>query len=278
MLKKAFLEITNSCNLDCDFCHKTSRPTKFLTKEEFTYAAKELRRVSEYLYFHIMGEPLLHPLLEEFFKIAGELGFKVIITTNGTLIPKRRKILLNSPSLHKVSISLHAYEANKMNITLDDYLDGCFDFCREASEKGIFCIMRLWNVGGEDTLNRYILDRMHKFFDGEWTKNQSGYKLCRKVFLEWGERFEWPDEDAPLCENSHSCYGLRNQVGVLSDGRVVPCCLDADGVLTLGNIFEEKIEDILASPRAVALKTSFENRKITEPLCLRCDFAARRVK
>ena len=152
--RKAYLEITNRCNLSCAFCPGTDRTPGMLTEEAFTQLAARLRPWAEYLFYHLMGEPLLHPDIDKFFNIAGDLGFKVIITTNGTLIPKRRDILLNSPSLHKVSISLHAYEANKMKITLDEYLDGCFDFCREASEKGIFCIMRLWNVGGEDTLNK----------------------------------------------------------------------------------------------------------------------------
>ena len=135
--------------------------------------------------------------------------------------------------------------------------------------------MRLWNIGGEDKQNAEILARMRSYFGDAWTEVRSGYRLREKLFLEWGEKFEWPDENAELLSDCHTCYGLRDQVGILSDGRVVPCCLDADGVITLGNIFNESITDILSSPRAVALKQSFENRRITEPLCLRCDFARR---
>ena len=278
MLKKAYLEITNQCNLGCSFCHGTKRPVRYITTEEFTRAAKELRRVSEYIYFHLMGEPLLHPELEEFFSIAHSLGFKVIITTNGTLLGEKRDILLSSPALHKVSISIHAYEANAMDMSLREYLSVCLDFCREASERSIITVMRLWNIGGENRENDGILGIMKEYFTEEWAQSRNGYKLCRNVFLEWGDRFDWPDEDAAEVGDCHSCYGLRDQVGVLSAGRVVPCCLDADGVITLGNIFEEAIEDILAKPRAVALKRSFETRKIKEPLCLRCGFAAKRVK
>ena len=112
MLRKAYLEITNKCNLSCSFCHGTSRPAKFMSVEEFTHAATELRKVTEYLYFHLLGEPLLHPHLEEFFTIADSLGFKVIITTNGTLLQKRKSTLLGAKCLHKVSVSLHSFEAN----------------------------------------------------------------------------------------------------------------------------------------------------------------------
>lgn len=275
MLRKAYLEITNKCNLSCSFCHGTSRPAKFMSIEEFTHAARELRKVTEYLYFHLLGEPLLHPHLEELFNIADSFGFKVIITTNGTLLQKRKHILLNAKCLHKVSVSLHSFEVNNSGGDPSEYLHGCFDFLDDAAKRGIISVMRLWNIGGEDKQNTEILAAMHQYFDGDWTEVRSGYRLRERLFLEWGEKFEWPDENAELGTDCHTCYGLRDQVGVLSDGRVVPCCLDADGVITLGNIFNKSITDILASPRAVALKRSFENRRITEPLCLRCDFARR---
>ena len=278
MLKKAYLEITNECNLGCTFCHGTKRPVRYMTVEEFTRAAGELRRVSDYIYFHLMGEPLLHPELGQFMSIAQSLGFRVIITTNGTLLGQRGDLLLSSPALHKVSISLHAYEANAMDMSLREYLGSCFNFCRAAAERPVISVMRLWNIGGENSENDAILSLMREYFPEEWQVCRNGYRLSDRVFLEWGDRFDWPDEDAEICSDCHTCYGLRDQVGVLSDGTVVPCCLDADGVIALGNIFNESIEDILSKPRAIALKHSFETRKIKEPLCLRCGFATTRLK
>lgn len=276
MPNKAFLEITNVCNLDCSFCHKTKREKRFISVDEFSVAAARLRPFAEYLYFHLMGEPLLHPRLAELFDIAGGLGFKVILTTNGTRLCEKAPVLLAAKPLHKVSISLHCYEVNSIGLSLDDYLAECFDFCRRAAERGIIAVMRLWNKGGSDARNGEILERMHSYFAGEWKEIYSGYKLAERIFLEWGEFFDWPDSDACEIGGGHSCYGLRDQVGVLSDGTVVPCCLDAEGAVALGNIFDSELADILASPRAVALKRSFETRKITEPLCRRCGYAAKR--
>jgi len=279
MLKKAYLEITNDCNLACTFCHGTRRPLRYISKEDFTRAATQLRRHSEYIYFHLMGEPLLHPLIYEFLEIAHELDFHVIITTNGTLLRERGNLLLSSPAVHKVSISLHAYEANCLEMSIDDYLDGCFDFCRKASEAGIISVMRLWNIGGDNSENDYILSKMRGYFTSEWKPVQNGFRLSQnKLFLEWGDKFDWPDEKGDRVSDCHSCYGLRDQVGVLCDGTVVPCCLDADGVIALGNILTEELSAILEKPRALALKRSFEERKIKEPLCLRCGFATQRVK
>ena len=276
MPNKAFFEITNACNLKCSFCHGTKREIKYLTLSEFRRGAQRLKNFADYLYFHLMGEPLLHPLLKEFFDIADELGFRVILTTNGTLLDKKKDVLLKAKALHKVSISLHCYEANDMGYSIDGYLKSCFNFCREAADNGIISVMRLWNIGGEDEMNNKILSAMHTYFSDEWKEIYSGYKLCDKVFLEWGNKFDWPDIDGEYMGECHSCYGLRDQVGVLSDGTVVPCCLDAEGTINLGNIFERDLEEILNSPRVAALKGSFEKRKITEELCKRCGYAKMR--
>ena len=137
--------------------------------------------------------------------------------------------------------------------------------------------MRLWNLGGQEDLNKKIISLMHDFFDkentSEWKEIYSGYKICDKVFLEWGERFEWPDIDGEDYGASHSCYGLRDQIGVLSDGTVVPCCLDADGVINLGNIYKESLADILSSDRVVKLRTSLEKKCVSEQLCRKCGYA-----
>lgn len=277
-LKKAYLEITNICNLDCSFCHKTSREKHLITKEAFTHAVGELSRVADYLYYHVMGEPLLHPELSDFFGIAAKAGMKSILTTNGTLLKKREALLLAAPSFHKISISLHAYEANGMTVSLDRYIDDCLDFADKASRQGIIVALRLWNIGGKEALNGEIFDKMHRKFGNTFKETRGGYQLRECLYLEWGDYFEWPDLDAETVSERHSCYGLRDQVAVLVDGSVIPCCLDAEGVLTLGNLHKTPIEEILSSPRAVALKQSFERRCVKEPLCLRCDFATKRVK
>lgn len=275
MPNKAYLEITNVCNLKCSFCHGTIREPRFISLEEFKIAATRLRPFADYLYFHILGEPLLHPNLAEFFEIADELGFKVNITTNGTLLSKKADVLLNAKSLRKVSISLHSYEVNSIGMSLDEYLSMCFEFSKKAAENKKIAVMRLWNKGGFESLNAEILNKMHACFDGEWQELYSGFKLQEYVFLEWGELFDWPDLNADDMGGSHSCYGLRDQVGVLCDGTVVPCCLDAEGTINLGNIFEAELSEILRSERAENLKKSFQNRNVTEDLCRRCGYASR---
>lgn len=271
---KIYLEISNICNLKCSFCPGTSRAPRALSEAEFSSLLPKLRPFTDYLYFHLMGEPLCHPMLERFLELAGEAGFKVILTTNGTLLPKRQDVLLNAPGLHKVNISLHAFEANDLNMPFEDYLRGCFDFGKAAQGKKLI-VYRLWNQGGADQRNNEILSAMKAAFPGPWAEERRGTRIGDRVFLEYGDKFDWPDLSAADGGEAVFCYGLRDQLGVLCDGTVVPCCLDHEGDLALGNLFKEDLESILASPRAQAIYQGFSQKKAAEELCRKCGYARR---
>lgn len=272
--QKIYLEISNLCNLHCAFCPGTRRPAKAMTEEEFSRLLPPLRPWTDYLYFHLMGEPLCHPLLGRFLELAGEAGFRVILTTNGTLIARRQQLLLAAPALHKVNISLHAFEANDLSMPFSQYLQQCFAFGKAAEGK-ILVVYRLWNDGGANARNQEILDAMHQAFPGEWVKERRGIRIGQRIFLEHGEKFDWPDPEAREGSSKVFCYGLRDQLGVLADGTVVPCCLDHEGDLALGNLFQQPMEEILASPRAVAIQEGFRNRQAPEELCRKCGYARR---
>ena len=261
MLKKAYLEITNLCNLSCAFCPGTRRPPGFLTPEDFSLLAGRLRPHTEYLYLHLMGEPLAHPQLEEILRRAGALGFRVMITTNGTLLEERGGLLLASPAVERVSVSLHSFEGNE-GAGLADYLDRCIRFACFASAGGKRCALRLWNLDGAGTRganrqNGTILSALKEAFPGPWREGRRGTTLAPGVFLEWGEVFDWPDLSAPEGDGPTFCYGLRDQVGVLWDGTVVPCCLDHEGDIPLGNLYRQTLAEILDSPRARAIYDGF---------------------
>ena len=119
MIKKAYFEITNVCNLNCSFCPGTKRKKGFVSLDDFHVIAQKLRGMVPYLYLHLMGEPTIHPRFDEILGIADELEFKVIITTNGTTLNEKGSILLSHPSIYKVSISLHSFEANDGHSSVD---------------------------------------------------------------------------------------------------------------------------------------------------------------
>lgn len=272
--KKAYLEITNVCNLSCAFCPGTRREKRFMSADGFAKLSAKLRPYTDYLYLHLMGEPLLHPEMEEILRIAAGQGFHVIITTNGTLLSARADILLRSPAVHKVNVSLQSFEANTGG-QFNSYVNQCAAFAKRAGESGKLCVLRLWNKNGMDELNADIERVFANYFPKPWRESRGSHALADKVWLEPGEKFDWPDMAAPDGGERHFCYGLRDQIGVLCDGTVVPCCLDHEGDISLGNLFDSSIDEIMSTERARAIYDGFSRRQAVEELCRRCGYARR---
>lgn len=273
MYSRVYVEITNVCNMSCSFCHGHAREPHRMSEQEFSRVLDALRGQTNYIYFHLMGEPLTHPALPDFVRLAGARGFKPMITTNGTLLSTRGADLLNS-GLHKINVSLHSFEGESDEQHLR-YLSEVADFADAAADAGIIVVLRLWNKGHDGGKNDVTLEFLRSRLNGEWSQNTRGLRVREKLFVEWGDRFEWPDKSAPVQSDSVFCYGMRDHFGILCDGTVVPCCLDSDGVIALGNIFNDDLTQILSSPRAEAMKKGFECRHATEELCRRCGYATR---
>lgn len=280
MLQRAYVELTNRCNLHCDFCPGTKRPLSAMDLRSFETAAEKLRPHTRCLYLHVMGEPLLYSHLAEALEICRRLDFRVYLTTNGVLLPGRLDTLLAAPALYKVSVSLHSYEGNTLpGLPLEDYVRGCVDSGRALAEGGVLCALRLWNRGGRNALNDTIESLLSAAAGTDvraLPRDGAGHRrLLPNLFLEEADRFFWPGDPDYRGPDAQFCYGLRRQLAVLCDGTVVPCCLDGEGRLPLGNIFTQRLEDILSCDRAQAILRGFDCRRPAEPLCRRCGFAAR---
>lgn len=273
MYSRAYVEITNICNKNCSFCPGTKRQPHSMTMDEFSAVCAQLQGLTQYLYFHIMGEPTLHPLLPDFIRQASEQGFKVAITTNGSLLESRGDALIEA-GVYKVNVSVHSFEDGSRSDYLR-YIRSCYAFADKASCAGVLTILRLWNKGGDEHLNAQTESLLKESFPGEWTYGKRGIRLHDKLHLEYGERFEWPDLSAENYGDEVYCYGLKDHFGILCDGTVVPCCLDHEGDIPLGNLHETPLRDILRCPRAMAMREGFTRRKACEDLCRRCGYARR---
>ena len=279
MYSRAYVEITNVCNMNCSFCHGTSREPRLMSLGEFARVTANLKGITEYLYFHLLGEPLSHPLLPIFIEHAARCGFKVARTTNGTLLKEKgEQLLLTKP--YKINISLHSFERESREAHLA-YVNSCLDFADRASESGILVVLRLWNLSkdgvenGSSQSNDAVIEALRAKFGEFESGSARGFRIKDKLHIEYGERFEWPDMSAKDNGERVFCYGLRDHFGILSDGSVVPCCLDADGKMTLGNIFESDIRDILKCDRAAAIRDGFDKKHAAESLCRHCGYATR---
>lgn len=274
MIDRCYLEITNICNLDCVFCPKNTRTRHSLTAEEFDTLTDRLQGEVRFLYFHLMGEPMLHPLLPDFVSEARSKGFIPVLTTNGTLLHTERAKALIEAQPHKIQISLHSHEGNGFSHP-EQYIGQVMQFATDAAAQGIIVVLRLWNEGGYDSTNDLLLQLLSQHVPQPWTQRYDGWKLTDCIYLEFDQMFEWPDEKhTEYGEDDVFCYALRKQIGVLCDGSVVPCCLDHDGSITLGNLFSQPLSEILSSPRTQAMYDGFSHHHATEDLCRRCGYAS----
>ncbi len=273
--KKIYLEITNVCNLRCPFCPPGRRPPAFMGREEYLRALEQLRPYTQYLYFHVKGEPLLHPLLPEFLALAGERDFQVNLTTNGVLLARQRETLLAAPALRQLNLSLHSYQGEAHGAAAD-YIAAAADYARRAAALGKFTVFRIWTLDrerGADQTSRKLLELLGRQFPqaGELAEHSGERSLAlgEHIFLSFEEEFAWPSLSAPIIPGPGTCYGARRMLGVLCDGTLIPCCLDGEGECPLGNLFTEELADILARPPYGEMVRGFQERRITQELCRR---------
>jgi len=250
-----------------------------MSVQEFQLIVEKIRPFTNYIYLHVLGEPLLHPQLDEILTIAENTGLNINITTNGSLIERKKEILLNH-SIRQINISLHDAEENINSAEWEQYLREVIYFTSKISQK-TYVSLRLWNTSNQtsEDFNRLCIVQLSKQFNlskdillTENTKG-NGLKLADHIFLQRAPRFEWPDENQTGVQTTKTCYALRDHIAILSDGQVVPCCLDANANMKLGDIFTGNLAEILETKRAKDIKKGFEQHKIVESICATCGFS-----
>lgn len=281
--KKVYIEITSVCNLACSFCPPTERAKGLIKVEQFNKILDEIRPHTKYIYLHVKGEPLLHPRIDQLLDAAHAKGFKVNITTNGTLIKKNREKLLGKPALRQINFSLHSFDGHEGSENREKYLGDILDFVRDAKNYNTIISYRLWNLQKEHVTdlaarrNRETLEILEKEYHLDYKIEEKvqpgkGVKIAHNVYLNQDHEFRWPSLLAPEDEGKGFCHALRSQAAILVDGTVVPCCLDGEGVINLGNVHEKTFTEIVEGERANNIVAGFSRREAVEELCRKCGF------
>ena len=104
----------------------------------------------------------------------------------------------------------------------------------------------------------------------EKIKTEKNIKVLSTVYVDKENEFTWPEITSH--KSCGYCYALKTHIAILVDGTVVPCCLDSNGIISLGNIFKMNLEDIIQSERYQTLQKSFQDRNPSEKLCQSCTF------
>ncbi|MDH4322198.1 MAG: SPASM domain-containing protein, partial [Desulfobulbaceae bacterium] len=239
-----------------------------------------------HLSLHVLGEPLLHPELGALLALCRQRRLRVNLTTNGTLLARRQEMLLASPALRQINISLHSLPAQGGEAPMATYLAEVFAFVdRLQAETDIHACLRLWNEELAEAGKEAVVDdnpihaaiEKHFALSGRLREIDAGrgITLAPRVHLSRAERFAWPHPPGPDLGERGICRGLKDHLAVLVDGTVVPCCLDGEGDIALGNILDQSLAEILAAPRAAAMLTAASRQRFEEPLCRRCSFRQR---
>ena len=279
--KKIYVEITNSCNLKCSFCPETKRTKEFMNLDKFKHILKEIKEYTNLIALHVKGEPLLHPNLKEILSVCREENMLVNITTNASLLEKNLDIIIKSNAVRQLNLSLHSITKNENcdSYNFENYINSVLNASKEILEKtNIIISYRLWNLENieKNSENYHILNSLENAFGvenlREIAKKEKFVKLAENAFLNQDLEFVWPSIDGEFVSDSGTCHGLRNQVAILVNGDVVPCCLDGEGCIKLGNIFKESFENIINSEYSKEFVKAFEENRVIHNLCKRCGF------
>ena len=270
MINKIYIEITNKCNLSCSFCPKSKRDLKEMSLTNFEYLIKQVKNITDYIYLHVKGEPMLHSQFNEILNICDSYNMKVQLTTNGTFLSKYNDILKHS-SIRKISISIHAYD--EINFNLDLLLNNITNLIINLN-KYQFLELRFWNKDALGHNTTYVINKLKEKYEFMETKKPLSYKLTNNTYLHFEYRFQWP-KLATSNTNVGRCNGVKHMLAILVDGSVTPCCLDDDCSIYLGNVFEKNILDLLDNYRYKTMITNLNNGYLVEKLCQNCTYKYR---
>lgn len=266
MFKKIYIEITNNCNLDCNFCIKNKRSKKFMTLDEYSKVLENIKPYTKYVYLHLMGEPLLHPKINEIIDMTSDIAINVNITTNGYLIDR----VVSNKNIRQINVSLHSFD-DKYKINLDDYLNKVFDACEILNNNGTIINYRLWV---NSKYYQEIINKLKEKYNTKIKFNHNGnFTLKDNIFVSKKEEFTWPTLNSNEEGGSiGTCLALKDHIGILSNLDVVACCLDSNGDISFGNLNDISLSDILSSKKFLKLKNEFEHNIKSEKLCQNCNF------
>lgn len=284
---RAYVEVTNVCGLSCTFCPPKNQPTVSMELSFFETVLQELRAYTDEIALHVMGDPMVLSNLRDYLDIAQKLNFKVMITTSGFYLDPLRREALFHPSIRQVNISLNSFNKNSVSRTFESYMEPILALCDEklSTQSDFFINLRLWNLdeqGSEKEFNKKLFALLEGHFALEGgtimshiSGDRQSIRLASKILLHFDHYFEWPSLNNTMLNSEGYCHGLSKQIAILADGRVVPCCLDGEGIIDLGNLHATNLGKILTSKRSLAIKEGFANGQCSEELCQKCSYKER---
>ena len=234
---------------------------------------------------HVVGDPLTAPNLHEYLDIIEKYGLKAMLTTSGYFLKKHSYETLFHSAVKQINISLNSFNKNDTSITFDQYMKPIIALCQEKlkRDKELFINLRVWNLDAmmsERSFNEILFGTLSQTFDvplqveNIYQERPKSIRLASKILVHFDNYFEWPSLKNTIYGDG-TCQGLQSHIGILASGKVVPCCLDCDGVIELGDLHQTPLKDILQTQRAMKILEGFKQGKAVEALCQKCSYKNR---
>lgn len=283
---RAYIEITNVCGLACSFCPPKDQPTQTMSLSFFESILVQLQEYTRDIALHVMGDPMVLSNLDDYLDVAQGFGFSVMITTSGFYLDEPRRAMLFHPCIKQVNVSLNSFNKNNVSRSFTAYMENILALCDEKlnQSREFFINLRLWNLDetySEEAFNEQLFSLLENHFilnkglirDSISGERQS-LRLASKILLHFDHYFQWPSLHNEISGDGY-CHGLSRQIAILADGRVVPCCLDGEGIIELGNLHAANLGKILGSERSCSIIDGFKEGKAIEELCQKCSYKQR---
>jgi radical SAM protein with 4Fe4S-binding SPASM domain len=253
--------------------------------EFFESIVQQAKPFTKEIACHVVGDSLTLSNLGDYLDIIHKYNMKAMLTTSGYFMKKHPYETLFHPAVKQINVSLNAFNKNDTSITFEQYMKPILALCYEKvkQEKELFINLRMWNLDemmSEKAFNTELFEWLQSAFNVVLdlnkldSKEQKSIRLDNKVLLHFDNYFEWPSLKNPMYGHG-TCQGLSSHIGILANGEVIPCCLDSDGVMALGNLHKQRLADVVYGTRATAMIEGFKHAQCSEELCLKCSYKNR---
>ena len=267
-MKRVYLEITDSCNLNCSFC-TYPKGHSFMPFQFIEDYLKQIKPFCDYVYLHILGEPLLHPDLEKILDVLDDLNMSLQLVTNGVLL-SRYPDLLKHPCLRKLSVSVHSVNQLSIGKEYFDHLDHLIE-----NNEGKSIELRFYDRNNLDEDLQSYLNHLEEDYGFKETSKKDSYQIKRHVYVYFSELFRWPDIHDPFLSEEGTCHGAIDMIAINVHSEVTLCCLDPLAHNSIGNLYDHSLEEILSSAKYLRFVEDFRNHRLRSPLCQRCSYRTR---
>jgi len=282
---RIYIELTNVCGLSCSFCPTKELPSKEMDLDFFESTIKQAKKYTKEIACHVVGDPLTQSNLSDYLDIIHKHGLKAMLTTSGYFLKKHSYETLFHPCVKQINISLNSFNKNDTSLTFEQYITPVLALCHAKLERGeeLFINLRVWNLDelmSERTFNETLFEKLSNAFDVRveldtiYRERPKSIRLASKILVHFDNYFEWPSLQNKNYGHG-TCQGLQSHVAILASGKVVPCCLDCDGIIELGDLHESSLDNILSSDRSVKMLEGFKEGKALEELCQKCSYKDR---